>query len=267
MRSRRATLRAISLVAALAAPLAAPLAGTPISFSADRVESVLAKGKERTVLVGRAKVSTGSISIQADRIELAGKDYSYLDCSGGVKVSDTERQIRLEAPKLYYDRTKKLMRAQGPSMLEDSKNELVLKAEWIENDGETEVTLAQVSVRILKKDLSCRAEYALYRRADKTLELSGLPQAFKNGDEYRATRIVVNTDTEEIRLEGEVSGKVVDKSKDKDKAEPAGPSSAPAGSSSAAPSATTTIQSSPIVPATTVETGTQEAKPSEGGPQ
>jgi lipopolysaccharide export system protein LptA len=194
-------------------PKVATLSAETISFSADKVESVLAKGKERTLLSGRASVKTGSISIQAERIELSGKDYTYIDCSGSVKVADSERGIRLEAPKLYYDRSRKLTRAQGPSMLEDSKNELVLKAEWIENDGKTEVTLAQVTVRILKKDLSCRAEYAVYRREDKTLELSGLPSAYKNGDEYRASRIIVNTETDEIHLEGEVSGKVVDTSK------------------------------------------------------
>ncbi len=217
----------IAFVAAAALLLAVPPAGRAdsISFSADRVESVLAKGRERTVLVGRAKVTTGSISISADRIELTGEDYRYLDCRGSVKVSDKERGISLESPNLYYDRTRKLTRAQGPSILEDSRNELVLKAEWIENDGETEVTLAQVSVRILKENLSCRAEYAVYRRADKSLELSGLPVAYKDGDEYRATRILVNTETEEIRLEGEVSGKVVERAK-KDEppaADPAAP--------------------------------------------
>jgi lipopolysaccharide export system protein LptA len=226
----------LAIVAAAALQLASPLAARadPISFSADRVESVLAKGKERTVLVGRAKVTTGSISISADRIELTGENYSYLDCTGAVKVSDKERGIELESPKLYYDRTRKLTRAQGPSILEDSKNELVLKAEWIENDGETEVTLAQVSVRILKENLSCRAEYAVYRRTEKSLELSGLPVAYKNGDEYRATRIMVNTETEEIRLEGEVSGKVVEKSKEGE-APAAAPPPAPAAPQGAKP--------------------------------
>ncbi len=222
MRPAPALLAAALAAAALLA--AAPAAADPISFSADSVESVLAKGKERTLLTGRARVSTGSISISADRIELAGKDYAYLDCSGSVKVADSERGIRLEAPRLYYDRLRKLARAQGPSMLEDEENELVLKAEWIENDGETEVTLAQVAVRILKKDLSCRAEYALFRRADKVLELSGMPTARKDGDEYRAARIVVNTETDEIRLEGEVSGKVADKA---DKADEPGEADEP----------------------------------------
>jgi lipopolysaccharide export system protein LptA len=207
-------------VAALAAVLAASALATAgaesVSFSADSVQSSLAKGKERTILAGRAKVRTGAISIEADRIELSGKDFVYIDCSGKVVVVDSERQIRLEAPSLYYDRERKLSRARGPSLLQDDRNKLVLKAEWIENDGGNEVTLAQVAVRILKDKLACRAEYALYRRKDNELELSGAPSAYKDGDEYKAARILVNTETEDIRLEGEVSGSVTEK-KDGDK--------------------------------------------------
>jgi lipopolysaccharide export system protein LptA len=199
------------LAMAAAAGLAMAAGAESVSFSADSVQSSLATGKERTILSGRAEVRTGSITITADRIELFGKDFIYLDCSGKVTVVDKEREIRLEAPNLYYDRDKKLSRAQGPSVLQDDRNKLVLKAEWIENDGQNEVTLAQVAVRILKGKLACRAEYALYRRKDKELELSGSPSAYRDGDEYKATRILVNTDTEDIRLEGEVSGSVSDK--------------------------------------------------------
>jgi lipopolysaccharide export system protein LptA len=197
------------LLAALS--LAGAAGAESVSFSADSVQSSLAKGRERTILEGRAKVRTGSISIEADRVELFGKDFVFLQCSGKVVVVDTERQIRLESPNLYYDRDKKLSRAQGPSILEDERNKLVLKAEWIENDGGNEVTMAQVAVRILKDKLACRAEYALYRRKDNELELTGAPSAYKDGDEYKAARILVNTETEDIHLEGEVSGSVSDK--------------------------------------------------------
>jgi lipopolysaccharide export system protein LptA len=206
--------------------VASAAAAESVSFSADSVQSSLAKGKERTILSGRAKVKTGSISIEADRIELYGKDFVYLDCSGKVIVVDTERQIRFQSPNIYYDRDKKLSRAQGPSVLQDDRNKLVLKAEWIENDGGNEVTLAQVAVRILKDKLACRSEYALYRRKDNELELSGSPSAYKDGDEYKATRILVNTETEDIRLEGEVSGSVSDKPS-ADKAEAPGKAESP----------------------------------------
>ncbi|MDP3177277.1 MAG: hypothetical protein Q8M76_05185, partial [Spirochaetaceae bacterium] len=102
----------------------------------------------------------------------------------------------------------KLTRAQGPSVLEDDENKLILKAEWIEYDEVNEVMLAQVAVRILKENLSCRAEYAVFRRGDSQLELTGAPSAYKDGDEFKASKIVVNTETEEIKLEGEVRGSV-----------------------------------------------------------
>jgi lipopolysaccharide export system protein LptA len=213
----RATIRLL-LATLLCGPFLVETASPePITFSADSVQSSLAKDKERTILTGKASVKTGSISILADRIELFGKDFTFLECSGSVTVVDTERQIRLEAPSLYYDRTKKLTRAQGPSVLQDDRNKLVLKAEWIESDGEKEITLAEVAVRILKDKLACRAEYALYRRNENILELTGAPSAYKDGDKYEASRIIVNTETEDIHLEGEVKGSVSDKSAKGDK--------------------------------------------------
>jgi lipopolysaccharide export system protein LptA len=248
------------------------LAADPISFSADSVESSLAKDKERTVLTGRAKVKTGAISIVADRIELFGKDFTYLDCSGGVVVVDTERELRIETQLLYYDRSKKLARAQGPSVLQDDKNKLVLKAEWIESDGENEITLAEVAVRIVKDKLACRAEYALYRRKENMLELTGSPSAYKEGDTYAASRILVNTETEDIQLQGEVKGNVTDKAKpaeggsdkaasDSSGAKPAASSAAapPASDSSGAPPSSASAPSAPASPAA--------ASPASGGPK
>ncbi len=226
--TRRGLLLALLLGSALGA------LADPITFSAESVQSSLAKDKERTILSGKARVKTGSISIAADRIELFGKDFIYLDCSGSVVVIDTERELRIETPLLYYDRSKKLARAQGPSLLQDDKNKLVLKAEWIESDGENEVTLAEVAVRIVKDKLACRAEYALYRRKENTLELSGSPSAYKDGDKYEASRILVNTETEDIQLQGEVKGSVTDKAKPGDVAPPAG---SPPGAQGAAPPA------------------------------
>jgi len=203
--------RALALALCLCFLPAALSAADRISFKADSVQSTLAKGKERTILSGRASVQTGKLSISADRIELFGEDFRYLDCSGSVRVIDGDQSIRLETRNLYYDRTRKLTRAQGPSVLQDEKNELVLKAEWIESDGEAEVTVAQVAVRIIKGKISTRSEYALYRRADKSLELTGSPSAYREGDVYRASKISVDIETEDIQLEGSVSGSVSEK--------------------------------------------------------
>ena len=150
--------RARLLVFCLLCVPAIAWAADPITFSADSVQASLAKDKERTILSGKASVKTGSVSILADRIELFGKDFTYLQCTGSVTVVDTDKKIRLESPSLYYDRDKKLLRAQGPSVLQDDKNNLVLKAEWIESDNESEVTLAAIAVRPPKAEFGARIQ-------------------------------------------------------------------------------------------------------------
>jgi lipopolysaccharide export system protein LptA len=188
-------------------------AAETFAFSADRVESVLAEGKERTLLTGRAKVKSDTLDISADRIELSGKDYNLIDCSGNVSALDSDSGFKISTSRLVYDRSRKFSHMEGATVVEDRKNKLVLKAQWIDNDDRNKVLVAEVNVRILKEKLSCRAEYAIYRRDAKSLELSGAPSAWKDGDLYRATRIVVNTDTEEVRLEGEVQGTITTTSK------------------------------------------------------
>jgi lipopolysaccharide export system protein LptA len=200
--------------------LAGAAAADSFVFSADKVKSVLASGKEKTVLTGKARVKSDRITITADEIEISGKDYNLLVCRGTVVADDTEKGIHLEAPNLIYERGASLALLQGPSVLEDAKNRVVLKADWIQDDGDKGVTLAQVNVRILKKGLACRSEYAIYRREEHILELSGAPRVVKDGDEYRATRMIVNTESEEIRFEGSVSGTVHSTDKKADATKP-----------------------------------------------
>ena len=83
-----------------------------------------------------------------------------------------------------------------------------VKGGFIENHDKDEITIIQIGVRLLKEDMICRSEFARYFRKDDILELSGLPVVFWKGDEYKATKITINLDTEEISLEGEVRGSI-----------------------------------------------------------
>ena len=66
----------------------------------------------------------------------------------------------------------------------------------------------QISVRLFKDDMVCRSEYAVYRRNEKLLDLSGFPVVFKKDDEFRADRIRVDLDTDDVTMEGAVSGTI-----------------------------------------------------------
>lgn len=197
------------------------------SFSADSMTGFMTKGRERVVLQGNALVVSDGMRITARRIELYGDEFRYAEASGQVLVVDVERGLRLTTERLFYDRVDKISRLSGPSVMEDRKNSVVIKGDFIENDDRREFALVQVNVRILRKDLSARSEYARYDRAANTLELTGSPTVRREGDDYRASLIRVELDTDSIVLLGGVSGTVVSAKKEKTQPVSTGPTRTP----------------------------------------
>ncbi len=200
----RAILAGASLAAALL--LAPPLAADTFTYSGDAMSTSLAEGSERALLKGNARIDTENLRITADEIELFGKDYIYAQCRGSVRVVDAKRGIELASRELFYNRKEKIARIKGNAVMTDLKNEMVVKGGFIEDRDTEQLTIVQIGVRILKKDLVCRSEFAKYWREKEILELSGMPFVTRKGDEYQAARIVVDLDTEQMTFEGDVKG-------------------------------------------------------------
>ena len=189
--------------------LAAAAAGADtFSFRADRMSGTRALGQEVIILLGNAEVRSDSLLLRADRIEIHGNDNQFIDCIGNVWGLEEEKEILFLTDRLRYDRTRKIARLEGNATLEDRKNELVARGKFIEYDDEAEVTVMQVSVRLFRDDMVCRSEFAVYRRNEQLLELSGFPVVFKGDDEFRADRIRVDLETDDVTMEGAVSGTI-----------------------------------------------------------
>ena len=178
------------------------------SFRADRMSGTKALGRETTILAGNAEVRSDNILLRADRIEIQGDDNQFIDCYGNVWGIEEEKNIFFNTDRLRYDRKLKIARLESNSTLEDKKNELVAKANFIEYDDQNEVAIFQISVRLFKDEMVCRSEYAIYRRNEKLLDLSGFPVVFKKDDEFRADRIRVDLETDDVTMEGAVSGTI-----------------------------------------------------------
>jgi len=178
------------------------------SFRANSMSGTKAKGKETTILVGNAEVRSNSLLLKANRIEIQGENNQFIDCLGGVWGFEEDKNILFFTDRLRYDRKLKIARLEGNSTLEDRKNQLVAKGNIIEYDDQAEVTVMQVSVRLFKDDMVCRSEFAVYRRNEKLLDLSGFPVVFKKDDEFRADRIRVDLETDDVTMEGAVSGTI-----------------------------------------------------------
>lgn len=239
--------RALACVGLLLVSPLLPADTQTFTYSGDSMSTILAEGNQQALLSGHARVDTEDLRITADQIRLFGKDFIYAQCSGNVHVVDAKRGIDLRSEHLFYDRDKKISRVTGDAVMADVKNEMVVKGGFIEDRDPEKLTIVQIGVRILKKDLVCRAEFAKYWRDKKLVELSGMPWVSRRSDVYQAARIMINLDTEEISLEGDVTGTIQSETKGKTDSKGA---TAPAGPDAGAPSAK---------PAT--DTGTPSTKP------
>jgi len=189
------------------------------TFNGDNFSSIMSKGKEHTVLSGNAKIVSGSTIITASKIELYGNNYRFAECTGIVKVEDSKKGLHIVADKMVFDRIEDISRLEGSVVMEDFRNEVIVKGDYLEYLGKTEIATVQIGVRILKEDMACRAEFAFYNRKTNILDLSGLPFVYWKGDEYRALKITINLDTDEISLEGRVSGLIHDDDEENEKKE------------------------------------------------
>ncbi|MDR2842740.1 MAG: LptA/OstA family protein [Spirochaetaceae bacterium] len=178
------------------------------TFKADKMTGGKATGKEVTVLQGNAEVQSDSLVLKAERIELYGKNNNLVRCIGSVTGQQNDKGIYFKTDTMTYDRELKLARLEGNSTMEDKKNEIVARGRFIEYDEKKDITIFQIAVRLFKNNMVCRSEYAVYRREDKLLELSGFPVVYKKNDEFRADNIRVDLDTDDVFMEGDVTGSI-----------------------------------------------------------
>ena len=198
------------LVSFLVLALLLPAAPVKITFSADKLQGSGGKGQTSTSLTGNAKVSVDSLNIYGERIELYGKDYRYIKASGNVTGEDAEKGFTFSAASLSYDRETEVAEFMGQAKVEDTKNKVETSAERIEYNQKNEIILLQMAVKLKSKGIACDSLFAVYNRNTSMLELTGKPTVKKGKDEFKAARISVNLDTEDIKLEGKVSGSVTE---------------------------------------------------------
>ncbi|MCE5255877.1 MAG: hypothetical protein LLF89_03430 [Spirochaetaceae bacterium] len=191
-----------------------------ITFTAKRMESIIAKGKEKTILIGSAIVNTGTIQVTADRIELFGKDYNEMLCLGNVTVKDDSKGFLLKAANVAYTRDTEVGIAQNQVQIDDSKNSLLLKAEWVQFDQKQSILVARIAVHILKEDFAVRAEYARYNRNDESLQVSGTPVALNSDGRLSADYMSGKADLNDLAMSGDVSGTITTTTTKKEEAAP-----------------------------------------------
>jgi lipopolysaccharide export system protein LptA len=181
-----------------------------ITFTSDTMSGYTGKKNEYTLLEGNAYVITDKIEIKADRIELSGEDFRFVSASGSVQGKHLKDDMDFFCENLKYDRDQEIVTMQNNASISDNPNGVTAKAEIIQYNQKTGVALLQINIELKQKDSVCTGAFAIYRKQEQILEMSGNPKIEKGDDIFRAREVVMNLDTEEIRLDGRVRGKVTD---------------------------------------------------------
>lgn len=181
-----------------------------MEFSAKKMSGSMKKDQDYTKLSGAAKIKTNSMEIGADTIELYGKDFRFIKAQGKVHGVQEEDGLVFSCETMEYDRQEKIALFTGAVVLEDKENEVVAKAQRIEYREDDALALMQINVELTKKDSVSTCAFALYRKEEKLLEMTGNPQVVQGEDTFRAQEIIFNLDTEEITMDGRVQGTVIE---------------------------------------------------------
>ena len=135
-----------ALFCALFLCLAAPCFCEEITFSAEAMSGRAGSKEDTTKLSGNARVTTETIEITADSIELSGKEFRYVGASGNIKGSYKESNLEFECQELQYDRESKVVVLSGDVKLIDVDNEVTAGAQMIEYNSNTDIAVLQIEV-------------------------------------------------------------------------------------------------------------------------
>lgn len=203
----------LSFFLILAVSAASAAYAEKITFSADSMTGVVGDKSDTTTLSGEAYVLTDSMEIYADQIGLSGKNFRFIEAQGSIKGKNMESELEFTCEKLKYDRETKIAELSDNVNLKDTKNNVNAKAQIIEYNQNTDTAVMQIEIELTQKNNICTGAYAIYRKNDQLLELSGNSQIKQGDDTFRAQQITLDLNSQEITLDGRVKGSIVDEQK------------------------------------------------------
>jgi lipopolysaccharide export system protein LptA len=205
--------KTLKVTAALTAALmttATTATAEQIRFSADKMTGYSRENSDFTRLEGNAKVFTSKIEVSANSIELTGDDFRYITAEGTVKGRNIDSDMDFVCDRMTYDRETEVADLIENASIDDHQNAVQARAQLITYNQQTEVAILQIDIELKQKQSVCTSEYAVYRKKEQTLDMEGNPRILRDRDEFKAREITFNLETEEITLDGRVSGSVVD---------------------------------------------------------
>ena len=179
-----------------------------ITFTADYMHGSASETNNKTILERNAHITTDSFIINANAIELEDKNYRYVTATGSVFGKSRKSNLDFTCDKLFFDRETNLVYFEGNVSVKDAANNVDAHSQMMEYDLNTETAVLQVNVTLNQNESRGSGSLAVYKTKEKTVDLTGNPKIVRGSDIFKAQKITLNVETEEIILDGKVIGNV-----------------------------------------------------------
>lgn len=171
---------------------------------------------DKAELIGNPKIEDEKSLAYGDKIEIWDGVTNEIRIFDNAKYISDEDSIEIRGDYFVYDQDREVLLVEKNPVLIQKEDELIVYSNRLESFRKTNISLATGDVKIEQKKKKLYGEQAkLYENKDE-LHVTGNASAVENNNVSRAKLIILNTDTNEIRMEGVKKGKL-DTSKDKDK--------------------------------------------------
>ena len=183
-----------------------------ISFAGGESSLTLREGQKSVTLSGGAEVSTGSITITSDSMSLTGDDWRYVECSGNIVITDSERGLEIRTSTLWFDREAETIIISSWFEIDDTEQDLYATAGSLRYDMKDEKLELGMQVTLMRisdgEVMTCSSESLTYDRDNEFVSLRGKSRVEWKGDEYSADIISVDLKNDEISLSGRIRGTI-----------------------------------------------------------
>ena len=186
--------------------------GDSISFAGGESSLTLREGQKSVTLSGGAEVSTGSITITSDSMSLTGDDWRYVECTGNIVITDSERGLEIRTSTLWFDREAETIIISSWFEIDDTRQDLYATAGSLRYDMKDEKLELGMQVTLMRisdgEVMTCSSESLTYDRNNEFVSLRGKSRVEWKGDEYSADIISVDLKNDEISLSGRIRGTI-----------------------------------------------------------
>ena len=183
-----------------------------ISFAGGESSLTLREGQKSVTLSGGAEVSTGSITITSDSMSLTGDDWRYVECTGNIVITDSERGLEIRTSTLWFDRETETIIISSWFEIDDTEQDLYATAGSLRYDMKDEKLELGMQVTLMRisdgEVMTCSSESLTYDRNNEFVSLRGKSRVEWKGDEYSADIISVDLRNDEISLSGRIRGTI-----------------------------------------------------------